>query len=85
MMVGSGSPWLGASRLLPEKFRINFPVPCVKVLAHGRDSFRLFPGKVFPLSGIFQQVVEVGAAILEAFDELVATLANGSTGKTALV
>lgn len=84
-MVGSGSPWFGASRLLPEKFRVNILVPCVKVLAHGRDSFRLFSGKVFPFSGIFQQIVEVGTAIFEAFYKLVAALADSTTRKPSLV
>lgn len=84
-MVGSGSPWLGASRLLPEKFRVNILVPCVKVLAHGRDSFRLFFGEVLSLAGILQQVVEVGTAIFEAFYKLVAALADSTTRKPSLV
>jgi len=67
--------------LWSEELGINFPVPGVKVASHGFDAFRLLSGKIGLFTDILLQVVEVDAAVLEAFDELVVTLANGSAGK----
>ena len=82
----SGLPGHRATWLFwTEELGINLPVPDMKVVPHRFDAFRFPVRKVGRLPDILLQIVEVDAAVLKAFDELVVTLSDRSTGKPALV
>jgi hypothetical protein len=67
-----------------QKLRIDIFVPGVETVLHGGDSIGHFGGQIGAFADVVLQVVEVGSAVFEAFDQFVIADSDDSAGDAAL-